>query len=52
MKALAIVPLHLKPWWFQVSKANSEELRSHILEGAQIIFSTTTVAGEGRSMAE
>eukprot|EP00435_Cladocopium_sp_Y103_P031084 s577_g7.t2 len=31
-----------------VSKANSEELRSHILEGAQIIFSTTTVAGRVR----
>jgi hypothetical protein len=49
MKVWAVVPL--KAWRFQVSKANSEELRSHILEGAQVIFSTTTVAGE-QSMAE
>ena len=32
----------------EVKGTHSDDLRSHILEGAQIIFSTTTVAGRSR----
>lgn len=30
----------------EVANTNSDEIRNHILEGAQVIFSTTTVAGQ------